>query len=140
MLNSFLTNCPTCGYELRGVRTANSIQDFAKKIENCPSEKRMIELIRNFPIPNTKEDILEFMILASSNFDVKYYQKHLDEEDSSDAWLAKIEQCYKKAKTTLNAHDLQKVEEIYNEVKDKINPSRKFFRTMGNLIKGNKEK
>ncbi len=92
VLDSFVSHCSSCGYELRGIRTANSIQELVEKIENCPSEKRLIEIIRNFPIPNTKEDILEFMVLAASNFDVKYYKSHLNEEDVSDAWLSKIKE------------------------------------------------
>ena len=39
-------------------------------------------------IPNTKEDIFEFMLLASSNFDAFYYATHLHVEDISDAWLS----------------------------------------------------
>ena len=48
------------------------------------------------------------MLLASSNFDASYYATHLHEEDISDAWLSKVEQCYEKAKLTFtNQNDLQ---------------------------------
>ena len=46
-------------------------------------------LISNYSIPNTKEDIYEFFILAMSNIEVGGYCK--------DAWLSKLEQAYQKA-------------------------------------------
>lgn len=98
LLKSFSFTCPSCGYELRGAQSSNTISDFASKLLYIESEKQKINLIRNFPIPNTKEDIWEFMILASSNFDANYYVTHMKEDDVSDAWLTKIEQCYQKAK------------------------------------------
>ena len=42
-------------------------------------------MIRNFPIPNAKEDIIEFMILASSNILGE------DERDIYVAWIVKFE-------------------------------------------------
>lgn len=92
MLGSFSVNCPVCGFELRGKKTSHTVTSFAEKLENAKSEEQRISLIRNFPIPNTKEDIFEFMILASCNFDAKL------EKATTDAWLVKIEQCYQKGK------------------------------------------
>lgn len=92
VLNSFVVTCPTCGFELRGTKSSHSVTSFAERLESAKSQEQRVSLIRNFPVPNTKEDILEFMILASSNFEDK-----LDKE-ICDAWLAKIEQCYQKGK------------------------------------------
>lgn len=92
VMNSFATTCPSCGLELRGVQSARSVTIFADRLATAESQEQKITLIRNFPIPNTKEDILEFMILASSNIDSNM------EDKVSEAWLAKMEQSYQKGK------------------------------------------
>ena len=118
ILNSFCVECPACGRELRGIQNSSLVRELALKLENEENYQQRLVVIRNFPIPNTKEDIFEFMMMASSNFDASMYASHLDEEDESDAWLSKIEQCYKKAKMVFNHHsDFQKIEEMYNKVK-----------------------
>lgn len=127
LVNSFTLNCPLCGHEFRGSNTNNAVQKLAKKLEeieaNRPPKKartfkdeffgtygnfskedeQKINLIRNFVIPNTKEDILEFMILAASNIDMKLYGTEASADETgaqraiSDAWMAKFEQAYQKA-------------------------------------------
>ncbi len=117
---AFETKCTYCGYELRGVQGSQAIVDLVEKLENATTEQQKIMLIKTFPIPNTKEDIFEFMILASSNFDATYYANHLQQEDISDAWLIKIEQAYLKAKLIFgNDIDFQTVKNLYLEVKNK---------------------
>ena len=118
-LGAFETRCRFCGTELRDVRSSNAVGELAEKLENASSEQQRINIIKNFPIPNTKEDIFEFMVLASSNFDSSYYAAHLYEEDISDAWLSKIEQCYEKAKLSFGAHsDFAIVESMYLKIKN----------------------
>lgn len=147
-LRSFVGACPACGIELRNTTASISIKDFQKQLQaideqrislnsgysykyisDTRSEEReaalkqsKINLISTYPVPNSKEDILEFMILASTNFNPKYYLKHLHEEDISDAWLAKIEQCYSKARLTLSQENLTAIEDLYNQVKASITP------------------
>ncbi|MBQ4510156.1 MAG: zinc ribbon domain-containing protein [Clostridia bacterium] len=119
-LKSFETICPTCQFELRGTKGSNSVKELADKLEKSTSENQKITIIKNYPIPNTKEDIFEFMFLAYSNFDAKYYAEHQDVEDISDAWLAKVEQCYQKAKFLLHKNEIQKIEEMYMKIKGDI--------------------
>ena len=129
-MTSFTAFCPSCGLELRGANVANSVKALAQKLEEIEKQRiatkaqswlkrlwnqgvpvnavdeQKISLIRSFSIPNTKEDILEFMILASSNIDMKVYgmdsQRYQMLEpgrrELSDAWLAKLDQAYEKAK------------------------------------------
>lgn len=66
-LNAFATNCPSCGYELRGIRQSGCVNDLAQRLSEATSTKQKHELISNFYIPNTREDIYEFFILAYSN-------------------------------------------------------------------------
>lgn len=59
-LGSFVTSCPACGYELRGTKVTSVVNELAQKLERTESVEQKIDLIRNFYIPNTKEDICEF--------------------------------------------------------------------------------
>lgn len=146
LLNAFVGSCPACGYELRGSRAANSVRELSTKLEAIEksreqskshsligklygsdgqigkTDEQKISLIRSFSIPNTKEDIFEFMILAASNIDLKLYGLGnqgvitASQRAVSDAWLAKFEQAYKKAQLTIGATpEFQSIKEIYND-------------------------
>ena len=109
-LDSFVTSCPACGYELRGVRTASVVNELAKKLEQTDSIEQKIDLIRNFYIPNTKEDICEFFILALSNIKADNYD--------AEAWYAKLEQAYQKAKLSFGTtSEFQHLDQLYNKIK-----------------------
>lgn len=120
ILNSFTSKCPACGYELRGTTAANSVKELYKNIQEAKSDSEVVRLIKVFPVPNNKEDILEFMILASSNFNEEAYVEHLTEENISAAWFSKIEQCYKKANLSLSNEDMLKVNEIYSAITERV--------------------
>lgn len=76
ILKSFMPNCPSCGYEIRTVNSSNSpVNELARRIENATSLEMKIELITNFYVPNTKEDIYEFFILAVSNLEDTYKRR-----------------------------------------------------------------
>lgn len=109
VLSSFVTICPSCGYELRGTTTTSAVKEFASKFDNVTTEYQKASVIRTFPIPNTKEDIFEFMILVSSNID-----EHPNKE-LFDAWIAKFEQCYDKARLSFKQDsDFIKFQSIYD--------------------------
>lgn len=121
LINSFTTVCPTCNYEFRGTKATSIVKEFADKLEQIEAtreikkkgsfvtnakeltktDEQRINLIRSFVIPNTKEDIYEFMILASSNINTKWWlegdMSTTAQEAESNAWLAKFEQAYQKA-------------------------------------------
>lgn len=115
VLNSFMPNCPSCGYEIRTVNSSNSpVNELARRIENATSLELKIELITNFYVPNTKEDIYEFFILAVSNLEDTYY-------DTDDAWQAKLEQTYHKAKLLFgNTPEFEYIDELYKKTNDHI--------------------
>ena len=109
--------CPSCGYEIRDREVNASVQSLFDKVLDTEDLDKKIELIKNFPIPNTREDILEFMLLAKSNFDAKYYATNKNIDSISSAWLSKIDQCYAKAKILLrDKRDLDTVEDIYSGI------------------------
>lgn len=113
-LNSFVSNCPVCGYELRNNHSSNSITAFSAKLNEIDSKcsqkgkttKAYIEkinLIKQFTIPNNKEDITEFFMLAYSNIDTDVYGLKgnspalISQRKVSDAWLLMFHQAYQKA-------------------------------------------
>ncbi len=109
LLNAFVACCPSCGYELRGRMAADSVQSFYNDLKRAQTTTQKDPIIRNFPIPNTKEDIIEFMILASSNILGE------DDQDIYEAWLAKFEQAYQKAQLLFSGDpDFAKVRQIYD--------------------------
>lgn len=105
-LNSFEHKCGVCGYELRGSDNANAIKYFALKLEKTKSVEKKNELISNFYIPNTKEDIYEFFILAISSITT--------DDRCEQAWKAKLEQTYHKAKLSFgNSSEFEYVDKLY---------------------------
>lgn len=123
--------CPDCGIQITGRAAVSSIQAFKEQlmaIENtrkgglggvfgvyAPANKSDIQklsLIRNFPIPNSIDDCLEFMMLAIANIDVSLSKNTFANRINSNgqvetgatigrtisnAWVAKMEQVYRKA-------------------------------------------
>ena len=120
VLGAFISNCPFCGSELRDVVSSEAIRTFVMKLEKAKIYQEKVSIIRNFPIPNTKEDILEFMILASSNMEGGL------EKDLLDAWKAKIEQAYQKAYLVFKEEkEFSYVRDIYNQVYVKLDKKQK---------------
>lgn len=124
LLNSFVINCPSCGYELRSVKTNSLVEALAMKVEKASDLEEKIELITNFYIPNTKEDIYDFFILAVSNLEDKRY-------DTDDAWRAKLEQAYHKAKLSFgNMAEFEYLENLYTRTRREINKRERSFATI----------
>ena len=96
VLKAFEINCPACGHELRGAKASSAVKEFALKLEAIESrreyekprglfavaeaqqrvsktDEQKISLIKSFSVPNSKEDMLEFMILATSSMNMKTY-------------------------------------------------------------------
>lgn len=124
--------CPDCGYRITGQAAVSSIQKFSDQLMRLemnrkrdglgqmfgvganPTDKQKLSLIQSFPIPNTIDDIQEFVLLAVGNIDVSLskasmknkYQKHTNNawnladmaRTISDAWVGKLQQAYHKAK------------------------------------------
>ena len=39
VLESFLTVCPSCGYEIRDAKSSTSVRELAQKLENISAQK-----------------------------------------------------------------------------------------------------
>lgn len=154
ILDAYESVCETCGYERRGTKANNSAQKLADKLqeieEHRPVEKRVsayrqalnsniisntdqqkIDLIKNFPIPNTREDLYEFMVLASANIDMSIYSFSMNsipiaKKAISDAWQAKFEQAYKKAQLSFGKRsDFTDISLLYNQKNEEIRATKK---------------
>ena len=123
--------CPECGHHITGQAAVSSVRAFSDKLMLLesrrkgaslgqifglsvdPVDNQKLSLITSYPIPNTIDDIQEFMLLAIANIDVslskntlnnRYQSKMKGVESSlsmprtiSDAWVAKMKQAYQKA-------------------------------------------
>lgn len=153
-LASFQARCPACGHEIREAKVSSVVKEFASKLEAIEAiadptrkgflrkklekdeisekEERKIELIRSFPVPNTKEDMLEFMILATSCISYDLYDSCKSESVSrgpkevNAAWYAKVQQVYEKAKRSNFADDtFEQIEGLYIKCKGDIRHAKK---------------
>ena len=115
-------------FEVEAAKEANGslvktlFTEMAKQIAGTSAgDKRKLEMIQNFPIPNSREDILEFVILASSRttpvpglFSTASMTEIRDAEKYNDAWNTKIKQAYEKAKVVFasDPQELRRIEQI----------------------------
>lgn len=118
-LNAMSSSCPSCGYELRGTKVSDSMNQFTQELAKAETEEKRIFLIRNFLIPNNKEDIFEFMMLASTNLNSE------PQGTFADTWKIKIEECYQKASIILaNDSDFRKLKQIYEQATTQLKTKR----------------
>lgn len=138
ILSSLAVICPSCGYEIRGSKASNSVKEFAMQLANAENDKQKITLIQSYPIPNNKEDILEFLILAATCFDPgENLTGNSVKKDISDAWYAKVEQSYRKAKMLFaNDADFTKIQNVYDQTcnRIKISSSKAQKKRIGQLL------
>ena len=120
VLKAFEHKCKECGHEIRSINNHSVVQEFAEKLEKTKSIAKKNELISNFYIPNTKEDIYEFFILAISNLTT--------DTNCEESWKAKLEQTYHKAKLSFgNTSEFEYIEKLYLKTMSQYN-SRSFNR------------
>lgn len=152
-MTAFQVYCPTCGHEIRETHASSVVREFAAKLEAIDKEpepklrsllrkvsnqnelsekeKRKVSLIKSFPIPNTREDLFEFLIMASANVDQEHVELSVAQQAISDAWKAKYEQAYQKAMLSFpNSSEFHSISGSYNEKKKKHERS-KFFAKVG---------
>ena len=124
--------CPEFGHRITGQAAVNSVQAFSDKLMMLGTRRKgpglgqmmgmsadlvdtqKMALIQSFPIPNTIDDIQEFMLLAIAYIDVALSKNTMTNRSQrkmkgslnvnitmprtfSDAWVAKMQQAYQKA-------------------------------------------
>lgn len=127
VIDAFVTICPVCNYELRGAQGTSRVHELAQKLEAAKDEEQKLELISNFYIPNTKEDIYEFFILAYSNISAGGY--------GEEAWFAKLEQAHLKGKLAFgDSAEFARIDELYKKIKKDTSKNETKKRTSTSLI------
>lgn len=141
----FATKCSECGHDFRniaantsitslfnqlneieGTRSSNILSNFGSAltkhmgVDKITNQKK--SLISNFPIPNTKEDILEFLSLAlpkaqkAGNFFTQSNEANKEHNDFVPTWRTKCEQIIMKARFSMKG-DNRTLEEIEHYAK-----------------------
>ena len=150
-VQSFSTQCPDCGHEFNNLKANSQVSQLAidlNKIEkdmtdhtrnnrdysstswvdNSELEDRInikkASLINSFPIPNTKEDILEFLTLSvplalEKLFWYDRYVTRRGQQTLINAWRAKAEQTIMKARFSMkeDKNALKEIETYANLLK-----------------------
>ncbi len=92
ILESFQSRCPSCGTEISKVTTAKSVKSFFDTLKSLKDDSR-IDSIRYYPVPNSKEEIFEFTLMA-----VSLLEGSSSKEKA--AWKTKLRQTSAKAMIT----------------------------------------
>lgn len=147
---SMAAKCPECGYEFTNVEANSSTRLLMQKIDEIQAQyaeltanvdnkdestirtrgyqvkrqlnDRTAQLIQNFPIPNTREDLIEFLTLCIGNS--KADSIMLDGNDPvTPSWRKKLQQVIAKVKVAL-PND-QQAQELIEEYEGKRENSKK---------------
>ena len=149
---SFQTKCSDCSHEFSNIGANVSIGKLFEMINACENERKeegmsiggavgglfakayglgggdkILEkkksIISGFPIPNTKDDILEFLSTAipnakqKGNFMTKQQPENKSHNDLAPTWFSKCEQIVMKAKFSMK-DDKKVLEEIMQYAKE----------------------
>ena len=112
-------------------KKGNESEEAFKRFETLKYQEKA-SLIINFSVPNTKEDILEFMILAASNINVK----RGSDDEVTKAWISKLDQVYQKAEISMGEQpEFAQIKNIYDRKKKELKNKRikDFFLPLGVL-------
>ena len=143
-IESFSTKCPYCDAEIKDIKASSSISKLHESLLNVEKEmykeiderdykdenwrildrasvrgklpERKVSIINSFPVPNSKEDILEFLFLAKSivsSVKIGWFGRKVGspEQQLKQAWLGKCEQVIMKARISMK-DDKKTLEEI----------------------------
>lgn len=142
--------CTACGMHLTGKMASSTVQKlsdtllkieregtvehkgglfgqigYEERVQNARRDafQKKLTLIKTFPIPNTVDEIYEFMLLATANINVKISKNTVwskfensgsSEKELSDAWVVKMRQAYQKAEIAFpNDVAFKHIQKIY---------------------------
>ncbi len=118
LIQSMQVKCPECGYEFRNVEANTTVKQLQQKLDEIeasakpsndklslftqglidPVAKRKASVIKNCPVPNSKDDLIELLTLCSTNYTPSSTEANNYE---ADAWKSKYKQVRAKAKILL---------------------------------------
>lgn len=134
--------CPSCGFGIRDVADG-SIALLSQKLDLIESKRpqnrnsdshtttatdeRKISLIRSWPIPTNKDDLIEFAAMASGNCIAppNDYMYRTAEDALADAWRSKFDQAYAKAEHLFgDSEDFALLKELKTDIQKRAFISR----------------
>jgi len=141
IVESFTTRCPDCGHEFSNIGTVSSFNLLSSKLEALENQKKgtlwgaikdesidkqKVSLINGFPVPTTKEDILEFVSMAAplakpANKLMIFTDLDAGQYGVAKAWKSKCEQVIMKARFSMKEDKatLAEIERYAKELKIK---------------------
>lgn len=141
IVESFITRCPDCGHEFSNTGTVSSFHLLSTKLEWLEDEKsggfwgmikdesidkKKASLINGFPVPTTKEDLLEFISMATplakpATKPMLFSGLNSVDYQVAKAWKAKCEQVVMKARFSMkdDRTTLAEIERYAQELKIK---------------------
>lgn len=113
LVEASAVKCAECGYIFVGIEANNSIVRFSEQLaeienrfskqgrfgeeEDSRHTREVVSAISNFPVPTTKEDLLEFILFVQPK--TKHHSDESEEEDKIvTAYHHKYVECIEKAK------------------------------------------
>lgn len=122
-IGSFVGKCPECGHEFSSIENNSVVKELMDRLDKVDKEKRpkrggrfssddpereaedkKAEIISLFPVPNTKNDLIEFATLCKTGL-----KSYSDTSSIYDAWRGKAAQIVDKAKILFpNDKDVEK--------------------------------
>jgi hypothetical protein len=127
---SFQNNCEECGHEFRNVDTNSSINELLNNLKKITKSQfqdnfggfekskyfeARAEVIRDFSIPTTKEDLIEFATKSIAEFDTK----QIDNKELNSAWESKSVESI--SKLQIFALKDKSIIPIYEKLEKKLN-------------------
>ncbi|CCZ13146.1 putative uncharacterized protein [Prevotella sp. CAG:1092] len=120
-----IAKCLSCGYAFSGIKANNTAKELAQQLNDINANSQITDkiaaismTISSFPIPTTKEDYLELMILLQTGMKTSGYQ----DLSLPAVYKSKLEECISKAQTSF-AHDplvVQQIAQAKQAIEEKI--------------------
>ncbi len=147
MIQSFMAKCPECGMEFSNIKANSSVERLSKMLNEAEKKegdsafkdfwsqfnsnmtvagRRKSEIISSFPIPNTKEDIMEFIVfIAPKAKKVGLFSGEIgnpDEYRLIPVWRKKLQEVFLKASISLknDSEVMTLINTLSKELKIKI--------------------
>lgn len=120
-----IAKCLSCGYAFSGIKANNTAKELAQQLNDINANSQITDKIAaismavsSFPIPTTKEDYLELMILLQTGMKTSGNQNI----NLPAVYKSKLEECISKAQTSF-AHDplvVQQIAQAKQAIEEKI--------------------
>lgn len=144
---SFQNKCEECGHEFRNVETNSSMNELLNELKKISKsqfkdedgdfeEKKYFEaraeVIRDFSIPTSKEDLIEFATKSMAEFD----SKNTDNKELNSAWESKSLEAISKLQIfALTDKSITPIsEKLEKKLNEKIAENKKMIRNEGLLL------